>query len=125
MILLVKKNKRSHYNTKILILNETALQQLYESLKGKTWDSVYDSSDPDPAYDTLSHEIAVSSRHTIPEKPVVLSATDQNSWVTKGILKSIEHKNKLYTRHIENPMTQKQKYTIYINKHTYYMKEQK
>ena len=77
---LASKTKLPRQKTKIKVLNERTLQQLSESLQAKTWDTVYDCSDPDSAYDNLINEITNSICCTIPEKNAVCSATGHNPY---------------------------------------------
>lgn len=87
-----------------------------------TWDKVCNYSDVEAAFDTLTNEITDSIQRTIPEKTLIHSTT-HNPSLSKGILKSITHKNKLYIRYIENPnTTQKNEYTNYKNKLTHIRK---
>ena len=72
------------------------LQKLCANLRTKTWDSVYNCKDPNTAYNGLIKEITDSMDHSILERLVKQSAIRQKSWLTKGILKSINKKNKLY-----------------------------
>lgn len=123
---LAGKSILSCHKTKAKVLNERTLQQLRESLQAKTWDSVYHCRDPDTAYNTLATEITESFCRTIPEKIVTCRTVDQNPWLTKGILKSINHKNKLYRRYINNPSeANKREYNSYRNKLTHIIRKNK
>lgn len=70
-------------------------------------------SDPNIAYNALIDELTDSIDHTIPEKFIKRGVPDKKLWLTKGILKSINKKNKLYKCYINNPNdTNKELYKI-------------
>ena len=80
---------------------------------------MYDCKNPNTAYDALINEITHSMDSTIPERYIKQGDTEQKSWLTKGILKSINKKNKLYKRFIKNPSSvNKETYSKYRNKLT-------
>lgn len=58
---------------------------------------------------------------------MVISCTNSyNPWLTQGILKSINHENKLYKCYIKNPNhINKDKYTIFRNKFTHIIQKSK
>ena len=114
------------YSIKSKILNERTLQHLIVNLQAKSWDSVYNSGTLDAAYDSLIKIIQDSIKDTIPEKTVRCSTTLQNPWITKGILKSIKYKNKLYKTYMKNPSSlKKEKYIYYKNKLTQIIRKSK
>ncbi len=113
------------HTTKTKVLNERNLQKLCESLQAKTFDSVYCCNDPDTAYDILINDITDSIRSTIPEKTVRCSTIDRNPWLTKIILKSITHKNKLYECSKRNQVTLTSKNTQNTGINSHYETEQK
>ncbi len=109
--------------TKTKVLNERNLQKLCENLQAKTFDLVYCCNDLDSAYDYLLKDITDSIESTIPDKIVKCRTIDCNPWLTKGILKSINLKNKLYRQYIKNPSnTNREKYIKYRNKLTHIMR---
>lgn len=97
----VKSNKSS-FKQKTKVLTNKFLLKLSELLGHKTWDCVYKSKTPDEAYNAFINEITDSINITIPEKTISKDANEQNKWLTKGILKSIRKKNKLYKQYITN-----------------------
>lgn len=106
--------------TKTRIINGKTLKQLCECLETRTWINVYEATDPDIAYNCLIRGISESIEHTIPERIIIKGVkNDHNPWLTKGILTSIKHKNKLYKLYIKNPsIKNKDKYHRYRNKLT-------
>lgn len=123
---LANKNELSLQKTKIKVLNERILKLLIENLQAKTWKAVYDCNNTDTAYDNLINEITNSICCTIPEKNAGHRATGFNPWLTKGILKSITHKNKLYKRFLRSPsVMNKDIYTSYRNKLTNIIRKSK
>ena len=118
---LVKKVDNSHTitKTKVRVLNDKSLQRLCANLQTKSWDSVYNSKDPNTAYNVLINELINSMDCSIPERLVKQSAVRQKTWLTKGILRSINKKNILYKRFVKNPCeTKKETYIKYRNKLT-------
>lgn len=96
------------------------------NLQAKSWTSIYDSATPDAAYDNLIKIIQDSIKDTIPEKTVKYSTTLQNPWTTKGILKSIKYKSRLYKFYMKNPSSlNKEKYVSYKNKLTQIIRKSK
>lgn len=93
---LAGKPSFSHHKTKTKIINEETLRRLNENLQTKAWDRVFNCNDADAAFDILTREVTDSIQRTIPEKTASGSMTAQNPWLSKGMLKSIKHKNKLY-----------------------------
>lgn len=111
---------------KISVLNERTLQQLHDNLESKVWTSVYETRDPETAYDSLIHELTESIHNTIPVKTVLCRNYDHHPWLTKGILNSIKRKNKLYKRYRKNPNDEnKSKYFKFRNKLTHIMRKSK
>ncbi|KAM9816277.1 uncharacterized protein ACBT44_010682 [Syngnathus typhle] len=87
---------------------------------------IYDCSDVDAAFETLTKEISDTIQRTIPEKVIICNTTTQNPWITKGILKSIKHKNKLYKIYINEPNhNNKIAYINYRNKLTHIIRKRK
>ncbi len=113
---LVKKVDDSPTKIKVKVLNEKSLQKLCAHLRTKTWESVYNCKDPNIAYNVLINEITDSMDCSIPERLIKQSAIRQKSWLIKGILKSINKKNKLYKQLVKNPSdANKETYTKYRN----------
>lgn len=81
---------------KTRVINEIALWCFGEQLQTKTCNNVYICTDASTAYDILSQEITNSVWRVIPEKSVRCNTTSQSPWLSKAILNSINHKNKLY-----------------------------
>lgn len=116
----------THHEIKVKIINAVTVQRLSEDLQAKPWCQIYNCNDADAAFETLTKEIADSIHLTIPEKTIRRSTTNQNPWITKGILKSIKHKNKLYKRYINKPNCKnKNEYINYRNKLTYIIRKRK
>ena len=111
---------------KCKIINEITLQLLNANLLTKPWETIYNCTTPDAAYDNLIKYINDSIEVSIPVKSVRCRTTAQNPWITKGIVKSIKHKNKLYKCYLTNPSTEtKKKYSTYRNKLTHIIRKSK
>ena len=122
---LTQKNNLQHHPIKRRILNERTLHQLTTTLKAKSWDIIYHSTDPETAYDKLANEITESICTALPLKSVK-HCNEQQPWLTKGLAISIKHKNKLYQKYIKKPNSDnKTKYTIYRNKLTQLIRKSK
>lgn len=111
---------------KTRIINEKTLQHLNKDLQSRTWDNIFYCNDTDAAFEILTNEITDAIQRTIPEKIITRSKSMQNPWLSKGILKSIKHKNKLYKCYLKNPnTTSKEEYTNYKNKLTHTIRKSK
>ena len=112
--------------TKVKVLNDKTLNQLCITLQNSNWDSVYNSSHPDVAYSSLVNIITESIHCCIPEKVVGKRHKAQKPWLTKDILKSINHKNKLFKCYINDPNdVNKNTYTTFRNKLTNIIRKSK
>ena len=121
------KRPPSHPKTiKTQVINEKTIHHLNANLLAKPWDALYSCTTPDAAYDTLIQFISESITDSIPVKIVKTQKTHHNPWFSKGILKSIRQKNKLYKCYIKNPSPEnKNKYTSYRNKLTHIIRKSK
>ncbi len=123
---ITNKYSISPHKSKVKILNEKTLHNLREHLKLNSLRSVYSHSDADMAYKTLVTAIINSMQCTIPEKTVAYCNKDRHPWLTKGILKSINQKNKLYKCYLKNPNNRnKKKYSLFRNKLTHLIRIRK
>lgn len=114
-----KEQPNKYFKKRIKVLSNKNLTKLVESLRNKSWDTVYSCNNSEEAYNTFIRELTYSINTVIPEKTVKSDEREQKTWMSKGILKSITKKNKLYKRYINNPTNEnKDKYTIYKNKLT-------
>ena len=93
---MMKNMPPSPQNMKIKVINDKTLLKLKKNLGKKSWTSILNLNDSNGAYDLLLKEINESIQETIPEKPIPHRTRNQNPWLTKGVLKSIRQKNKLY-----------------------------
>lgn len=104
---------------KVKVLSHKSLANLTQHLQTKRWDAVFNTTDPDCAYNSLISEINDSIDKTIPEKIIKQNAIQPKPWITNGILKSIRKKNTLYKKYIKNlNIHNKSVYTKYKNKLT-------
>lgn len=104
---------------KVKIINDKTLHKLSAHLKTTSWDSVYRCEDPNNAYNALSRIITDSIESIIPEKLIKLHGTKHKAWLTKGILKSINKKNRLYKHFLKIPNADNRAtYTKYRNRLT-------
>ena len=95
-------------------------------METKDWLDVLNANDHDTAYNSLIHELNDCICKTIPEKTVTCRNQEKNPWLTKGILNSIKHKNKLYKRLIKTQSdNNKNKYDIFRNKLTHIIRKSK
>ena len=93
----------------------------------ETWNDVFNSNNIDVAYqrfiETLTNylnvnipKVQIKARKNVPKHP----------WITKGILKSIKHRNRLYKKSLCNPTDLKKlEYRQYRNKLTHVIRTSK
>lgn len=81
---------------KVKVLSHKSLANLIQHLQTKRWDTVFNTIDPDCAYNFLISEINDSIDKTIPEKIIKQNGMQSKPWITNGILKSVRKKNTLY-----------------------------
>lgn len=108
---------------KIKIINEITLQLLNAILLAKPWETIYKCTTPDTGYNILIKYINDSIKVSIPEKLVRCFTAPEYPWITKGIVKSIKHKNKLYKYYLKNPSTENK--NTHRNKLTYIIRKRK
>ena len=89
---LAGRSSLSRHKIKTKVINEETLRCLRENLQTNAWDEVYNHSDVEAAFDTLTNEITDSIRRIIPERTTIYSPTQKKPWLSKGILQSIKHK---------------------------------
>ena len=95
------------------------ISRLKKCLADVKWEEVLDNVDANQDYDTFINKFEELYNECIPLKNCKSKRkTDPKyPWVTKGLLKSINHKNKLYKDYIRCPNdTKRQKFKTYRNK---------
>jgi len=103
---------------KVKVINNKSLANLIQHLQNKRWDEIYNAIDPNLAFNLLIDVITDAIRVTIPER-VIKHKKDTHPWITKGILKSIQKKDRLYKQYRKNPNSNNRiLYTQYKNKLT-------
>uniref|UniRef100_A0A3P9ID92 Reverse transcriptase domain-containing protein n=1 Tax=Oryzias latipes TaxID=8090 RepID=A0A3P9ID92_ORYLA len=111
-----KKPSIPRTRRKVKVVNTQTLANLISHLQTKRWDAVFNTTDPESAYNSLIEELTDSIIITIPEKTIRQKDIKVKPWITKGILNSIKQKNKLYKKYIKKPNTQnKSTYIKYKN----------
>lgn len=110
---------------KVKVLNNKTLANLIQHLQSKSWDEIYNASDPNYAYNFLIGVLTDAINAIIPEK-IFKQKKESHPWITKGILKSIQKKDKLYKQYRKNPNSNnKILYTQYKNKLTSLIRDSK
>ena len=120
-----KKASHQTHNNKTKVINEKTLAKLKSYLQNKSWTTL-DRKESNEAYDLLIKEINEAILATIPEKTMSTKPIDQTPWLTKGILKSIKQKNKLFIKYRKkNNDLNKETYTTYRNKLSHIIRKSK
>jgi len=94
------------------------INSLTNALSIVDWDFVKSNTDPDQAYDKFIDKITHLLNIHCPLKNVTTSKRNspKKPWVTKGLIKSMKTKDKLYKQYISSPTpANKLKYTKYRN----------
>ena len=91
-------------------VTESSKNEFYENLEKSNWASVLDCNDPNEAYNVFLELYQTALNSAMPEKTTSFNRKKHKMqpWVTKGILKSVQHKNKLYKRKM-NTNTEQQR----------------
>ena len=78
------------------------LLALEEKLSGNNWEQILECDNPQSAYDTFSSYLITSLNDVLPLVPVKVTRQEINKpWLTKGLLTSIRHKNKLLVHELK------------------------
>lgn len=116
------------YDGKLLDDNVN-IKELIRDLCSVNWSSVENCSDVNSSYDTFIETFSkICEKHTTKSFPPKKSkkVTIKKPWVTKGILKSINRKQKLYYKHIHVPSRKnEQAYKRFRNKLNVVLRESK
>ena len=101
-------------------MTQENIQNLQCDLEKESWENVLSCSDVNEAYKLFLEKIHNYLDRNIPkEKNKNKSKTPRNPWITRGILRSIKKRNKLYKINLENPSQNNlTKYKNYRNKLT-------
>ena len=104
---------------------EIDFHSLLGELGSKDWSSVTEHSDANGAYNVFIEELTnLTQRHSHERSLPSKSRAPRKPWITKGILKSICKKQRLYRRYLKTKsMSSKRKYTIYRNRLNYIIRE--
>ena len=93
----IKDKKETKATTTIREFTETNLNNLKKDLSGVTWEEVFKMQNPQEAYNTFFTTLAEYYDKNFPLKQITNKIKKIKSpWITKGIIKSIRTKNKLY-----------------------------
>ena len=84
-------------------ITDENLQKLNENLSQTDWNSVYTTNDPDMAYNKFIDTYLEKVDKCMPLKTCKFNKFKHKvePWITKGLLKSLRTKNKLYTKYIK------------------------
>ena len=117
-----RDENRPHNRTKKLFkrsFNVSNLNNFNESLSNTDWSKLLDEEDPNKSYNNFISEYSKSFESCFPLK--VIKGKQMNKfrcpWLTPGLLKSINRKNRLYKKLIKSPNKScEQQYKTYKNK---------
>jgi hypothetical protein len=99
-------------------LNHDNIKSFKNGLSLIKWDNVYDESNPEKAYEVFHNKLSKIYNIHCPLKATKPSKrkTPRKPWITQGLIKSINTKDKLYKKYITNPNSEnKMKYQKYRN----------
>lgn len=101
--------------------SESNVLKFQNELRNFSWSNLRGYNDPSQAYDSFLKEYTAIYNLCFPlKKQKARKCTVNKPWLSKGLLKSIGKKNKLYRRYLRNPSPQnEQKYKKYKNKLTH------
>ena len=115
------QNKKHNLDRTVRKYTDENVNALINDLARVNWSKVYDEKDDvDKAYTIVYNEIESHFNNNIP--CVVIKnnhrATKRKPWITKGILRSIHKKNRLFKKCLKHPnsSTRREKYKKYRNK---------
>ena len=99
---------------------EHNIQLFIQDLEIEDWANVYESDNVNKAYENLHDKLQYLYDKNIPLVRIKYKNNKpQNPWITKGILKSIKTRNRLYKIFVRNPIDANSiKYKTYRNKLT-------
>ena len=92
-----------------------------DNLRDFNWNELNGYNDPTRAYDSFLKEYMAMYNSCFPLKKInARKCTISKPWLSRGLLKSINKKNRLYKRYLGNPTPQKEeRYKKYKNKLTH------
>lgn len=93
------------------------IRRFVSSIKENNWDDVLDKHDVNVAYDIFYNIVDSTYNDCFPYRKITKRGKKKHPWITKGILTSIQRKNKLFKRYIKNSTeSNKTSYNTYRNK---------
>lgn len=113
-------NSNQVYITKRLI-NNKSIASLGIALKQSNWEAVLDHEDAEGAYDVFIDKFSSIYNKSLPNQSTKLNKRKLNKpWITKGIIRSINIRNKRYKTFMKRPNEyNKNAYVKYRNKITH------
>lgn len=99
-------------------INSRNIQKFKENLLSVNWTLIEDSSDPVQAYTEFHDTYSNIYNNCFPLRTVKSNSKICKPWISKGLRKSINKKNKLYKQFLQNRITEN-RYKIYKNKLTH------
>lgn len=100
-------------------INAIKLEKLNENLSNTNWSSLTKEGDPNKACNDFISEFSRIYEVCFPLKVIKGKQTNKfySPWLTRGLLKSINKKNRLYKKLVRSPTTSCElKYKTYKNK---------
>ena len=96
-------------------------------LNDTIWEDLSGFNDPEAAYDSFLKKFKDIYNSSFPLKKVkTIKLNLKKPWVSKGLLKSINQKNNLYKKYLNNPCTENEcTYKRYKNKLTFLLRNAK
>ena len=107
------------------VINPRTQSKFLSELNNCNWNDVYQSSNPNIAYDNFLYKYNNIYNLSFPIKKITRKQAKLISkpWISKGLLTSIQNKSKLYKKFLHNPSEiNNQQYKQYKNKLNYLLK---
>jgi hypothetical protein len=84
--------------------NKTNIDKFHENLRNIVWSDIPGYNDPQYAYSVFLDKFTNTYNSCFPLKKIKISKhKSRKPWVSKGLLKSIKRKNKLYRKYMNQP----------------------
>ena len=104
------------------VINEYTVNKLKSEIRGLDWSEVTNCNDVNIGLDKFNDKLFAFYKKCILVKKICVKP-NHKPWITKGLLNSIKHKNKLYVRYLKNPCDYtRNRYKCFRNKLTHLLR---
>ena len=99
----IKRTKRAMNRKKIRIFSHKNIEQFKNNLNDNDWSPVYDSNNSNESFTRFHTTYKHIYEKSFPLVTQSRTAAKMKSWLTKGLLVSVKHKNRLYHKVLQKP----------------------